>query len=299
MDKGNDKKFDIMIEYLIGRKFQHYNYTDIEGTSGNQERIDEVNLARDMIRIKRDETIIRLYNDERDRELESLLANEEIDDEVKFFNRGSANANLKEGIKSPYWTPEEAVAYSLNKNPVIVNSHSIRHYADLSPFVAEYMKRKGLVERALEVKDLRSYGPYNSPAIRFKPVEFISWAVNVFNSIPKEFEEVVNRVNWEARYKASEQKLDSQDARIRLLEEKLRQYEKPLHPRKEVSYQKLLYVYLIQDHKISIGSQKTDSVGKILRRMSNAQLDMDDETVRNIVRNAVEFCVEYLKEKKP
>lgn len=129
------------------------------------------------------EYLNRLPDDELDALYDSVFAKfetaerEEAEerDRAAFFSEPRAQADFDHWCGSPYWTPDEAVALSLGKEPRVVSSDSLEHEGDGSPFVREYRRRLGLVRRAIEVSIL---------AERIDPATFVAWTETARLSLP-------------------------------------------------------------------------------------------------------------------
>src|SRR4051812_38609335 len=77
------------------------------------------------------------------------------------------------------WTPEEAVALSLEKEPGVVNSESLRPHQPPSPFREEYARRLELVHRAIKAGRFRE---------DIDPPLFLEWAREIGLTYPAELE---------------------------------------------------------------------------------------------------------------
>lgn len=107
------------------------------------------------------------------------------EEQALFFNQPEANADLAYWSKLSLWTLDEAVALSLGKNPERVNWYTLNggferfilHALTISQFPKEFAQRRKLVFRALEAGDLTD---------PIKPMDFLLWGQDTFDSIPAE-----------------------------------------------------------------------------------------------------------------
>ena len=129
MDKERKEQINSMVEYIIERTFPIPSMYEGNGIGWNEDLIQKIRKLRDELKAKPYEEI-KQYKRQVTEKIE----------QQRFYNRPNARANLEEAIKLPYWTLDEAVAYSLNKNPTLVNWQSIKRHADESPFVKKYKK---------------------------------------------------------------------------------------------------------------------------------------------------------------
>ena len=91
-----------------------------------------------------------------------------------FFNRTESEADFNHWGGMPYWTPEEAVALILGKDPKRV-----------SPFIKGFRNLKELLDRAIEVEDLPK---------KPTPRQSVEWAKKIDFEIPADLEEVLEQL---------------------------------------------------------------------------------------------------------
>lgn len=120
------------------------------------------------------------------------------DDQDRFFNKPSADADFDYWSKMTYWTLDEAIALSFGKSPNVVNQTRLsKIFRWTSPFVDEYQKTTELAKRALVWKKL--YDPV-------LPSIFIKWTTDYGIPIPSELvKQVEARLgkahDWQRSYK--------------------------------------------------------------------------------------------------
>ncbi|TAL88468.1 MAG: hypothetical protein EPN69_16250 [Rhodanobacter sp.] len=118
-------------------------------------------------------------------DVEAMKAKAGEEERGLFFHQPHAVADLSYWGKMELWTLDEAIALSLGKNPNTVNWSSVNSDDDSyiraslrnSPFRMEYVRRRELANRAAA-----AYG-FGDP---IKPEVFLTWSLNVFDSVPTE-----------------------------------------------------------------------------------------------------------------
>lgn len=116
-----------------------------------------------------------------------------IDEEnSRFYNLQSANADFVHWSKAAHWTLDEAIALSFGKEPGQVTWKKIEPLKDKTDFAKAYAKRSDLALRATRIKKL------TDPVM---PVVFISWAKELHIELPSillsELEKIGNTaIDW-------------------------------------------------------------------------------------------------------
>jgi hypothetical protein len=115
-------------------------------------------------------------------------------DKWRFFNEPEADANFEHWAACAAWTPNEAVALSLGKEPSVVNLPAIGRMIGRgdSPFVRTFKQRSQMVLRAIAAGDLEK------PLL---PSAFLEWTKNVGLPLPPRLIELVgpNLTVWKDR----------------------------------------------------------------------------------------------------
>ena len=62
-----------------------------------------------------------LYKEEKAKELKAIKQKSILDEQSRFFNQSSSNADFSDWSKMAHWSLDEAVALSFGKNPKTVN----------------------------------------------------------------------------------------------------------------------------------------------------------------------------------
>jgi hypothetical protein len=87
-----------------------------------------------------------------------------------------ANANYGQELQKPNWTTADAVPILLGKDPVFLNVRDIEANQATEEIALEAARLRLLVSQAQEIGDL---------AQKFRPVEFINWAIRQHVHVPE------------------------------------------------------------------------------------------------------------------
>ena len=111
----------------------------------------------------------------------AFLANhdEDVLQKFAFYNRPESKANVKQWLHTSYWTVEEAVSLSLDKDPKRVSSESLEQVVGFSSFVKTYRARLLQVTRAVQAGYLTE---------KIIPNSFIDWAIQTEIDLPDELQ---------------------------------------------------------------------------------------------------------------
>ena len=103
------------------------------------------------------------------------------------FDSPKAKADFSFWARMAYWHVAETIALSLGKDPRLVNEKSIEqiYMWETLPFPNEFLKRKELINRAFEFKDLPE---------KLRPEEFVEWAGKIDLEIPTNLEEQLEQL---------------------------------------------------------------------------------------------------------
>ena len=97
-------------------------------------------------------------------------------DAKEFYNSSAADADFSFWLKAAAWHVDKAISLSRGKDPRVVNLTSLRSpRMSTSPFRIEYMRRRWLVERAIEAGQLNAFMTPNS---------FIEWSMKTGIKLP-------------------------------------------------------------------------------------------------------------------
>jgi hypothetical protein len=165
-------------------------------------------------------------------------------DESRFFNESFAALDLDHWSKISYWTADEAVALSLEKDPRVVTWDAIEEYATQSVFVFVFAERRELVRRAIEAGQLME---------RNTPPAFLAWALRTRFYMPIALVEAVSSLgnqiaDWKTEYDRLVAFVNDQSQRTEATQAQLEQ-------QREAAFDALLslnndYVELMQKHEV-------------------------------------------------
>lgn len=144
-------------------------------------RQEQVASYRAELKGKSEEQIKELYEVEDKKYQEELRLKLEKEEQQRFFNFPSADADFKLWGKAACWTLEEAIALCFGKNPTMVNHEAIKSFSS-SPFVKMYGNLRFIVFRAKSAHQLQD---------PLTPGFFIAWAKRNKVDFPKELEDEV------------------------------------------------------------------------------------------------------------
>ena len=237
-------KWTDQIEYLVNRKFpcskapppisisnighsSSYNYEQ------HEKLLVDIKKYREELYRKTQAEVKALCDAECDKQLGLIQSKRDIEESQRFFNQVSANADFVHWSKAAHWSLDEAIALSFGKSPNIVSWSEVNKYTEVSPFAERYAKRRDLALRALHWNKL--FDP-------MLPTIFISWAKELDIELPKDLISNVEKklgiaINWFDEYKkikAAYDELQNSAATISVVAEK------PLHPRTENNYLRLI-----------------------------------------------------------
>jgi hypothetical protein len=229
------------------------------------------------------------------------------DDQRRFFNQPSANADYDYWSKMAHWTLDEAIALSFGKNPKVVYPGRLSNFPSYtSPFVEEFEKLKELTERAHTWKKL--YDPV-------LPIIFVKWTTDM--DIPfslelanKVREKAKNFVDWKIKYdalweetKTSIEKLiaSSEDSNqtikklneiLELKDQKITELEtsqpqaKPLHTKEQETLLKMIVGMAVGGYAYDPNASRTSTAKEISDDLLRLGLSLDQDTVRKWLKEA-------------
>jgi hypothetical protein len=158
-----------------------------------------------------------LVKAERKKEAEEADERERKQEEARFFNRLSAEADFTHWSKAACWSLEEAVALSFGKDPRIVNWKTIESCQSVSPFVKRYRDLRDLADRAVRMKQL--YDPVT-------PGFYLGWARRMEITVdPRLVEHVTARgvviADWNTKYDAGQKAVQDPTNKLSQLRDEL------------------------------------------------------------------------------
>jgi tRNA(Phe) wybutosine-synthesizing methylase Tyw3 len=213
------------INYLLRRKFGSLAPPPVRSTSGlgsirippqTQGHYESIEQYRNELTALSPEDFNSLYEAERAREAQLYLEKRRADEDARPFNQPWANLDVDYWSKISFWTLEEAVAISLNKDPRRVKWDSLKSITNVSDFAAKFEAKLMLVERAKEMGQLWA---------KTTPSVFLAWAKRTRFEMPVELVETakslgVQVADWKTYYDEQVKVAEAARAEIRALNEK-------------------------------------------------------------------------------
>lgn len=122
-----------------------------------------------------------------------LAINEE---NARFYNLQSAQADFLFWTKTEFWTIEEAIALSLGRDPRIVTWQAISTHKPVTVFIKKFINRRELALRVSHAKQLNGL---------ITPIDFIKWAQKTQIELPQKLIDEVSKIdageiNWQEKY---------------------------------------------------------------------------------------------------
>ena len=177
-----------------------------------------------------------------------------------FYDQPVAIADFSFWTRAEYWTPDEAVALSLNRSPRVVNEKSLAIYRGKTDFANEYFSRLELVARAITVNVLSNPIP---------PIDFVGWAKKRKTDLPDELTEVLG-------IDGSTNRLTTEGGHVLSAE--------------RGSLLKLVYGMAIKSYGYDPEKTKNPATGtnrgSIAADLEQLGLSIDDETIRKYLKEA-------------
>ncbi|RVU36698.1 hypothetical protein EOI86_16115 [Hwanghaeella grinnelliae] len=244
-----------------------------------REELDE--LSEDQLRA--------LYEEERKKK----IAEEE---QERFYNQPSADADFDYWTKMPHWTLDEAVALSFGKSPKVVNKNSLsKFHGSTASFVKEYEKTLELAQRAIPWKKL--FDPV-------MPSLFIKWAKDTDVPLPEELVERVEarsgkQLDWQEMYQALLEKNNNNvktaneiiAEKDRILAELQSQGgEKPLRTREKESLLKLVIGMALAGYAYDPSAKRSGVPQEIADDLARKGIQLDVDTVRKWLKEAKDLA---------
>ena len=188
-----------------------------------------------------------------------------------------ARADFAYWSKIARWTLEEATALSFGKAPEFVNWDKIEAYHGQSSFADDYSKRRSLLLRAQEAKEL---------PVLISPAEFISWAEQTGIALPQELVDAVRASagRIEDRRSLAAERDELREEVKRLKEEAAR--EKPLSTRERETLLKIILGMAIERYGYNPTAGRSPIPKQIADDLATLGISVSDDTVRQKLKDA-------------
>ena len=176
------------VDFLVNRKFPHAhslraiaNNIALDGgptyeeRQSATERLKAVEAYEEELRRAPSSQIDALVKEEEDKLAAERKAKRKAEEGKRFFNQPGSEADFSYWARAATWTVEEGLALSFGKDPDFVTWEKLKSITQVSPFAAEYARRKRLVERAVAQRQL------TSPLVH---AVFLAWLTKMGLSYP-------------------------------------------------------------------------------------------------------------------
>jgi hypothetical protein len=186
-------------------------------------------------------------------------------------------ADFDHWSKMPRWTLDEATALSFGKAPEFVNWDKVKACHGQSSFADDYSKRRSLLLRAQEAKEL---------PLLISPAEFITWAEQTSVALPQDLVDAVRATvgRIEDRRSLASERDELREELKRLKEEAARN--KPLLTRERETYQKMILGIAIKGYGYNPTGGRSDKPREIADDLADLQIPVSDDTVRQKLNDA-------------
>jgi hypothetical protein len=321
------------IEYLVLRRFPFARAVEYPPLLGSRMPQPDNTELRAKIKTYRAElaalsvdALNDCYSNEVRKEVEERRAKAEAEEQWRFFNQAWTNADFAHWSRTADWTLDEAIALSFGKAPEYVSWKKVESLTEISPFAAQYARRRDLVQRAVRWKQL------------FDPVLpgfFLAWAKRTDISVPEQLTTAIEargvqvadwktvydeaKVKWEENYAALERLYEQsrkgaqdnhakwlelsqrKDELIQSLKERVATLnaraveappvvpEKSLGTREQESLLKLVIGMAVAGYGYDPKAERSPQIPEIAGDLELAGISMSDDTVRKWLRAAAEL----------
>jgi hypothetical protein len=205
------------------------------------------------------------------------------------FNKMEAMADAEVcdyWCKASYWTPEDAVALALGRNPKLVTRKSVHVYQHMSKFATAYLDLERLVDRACSTLEL-------SP--RMTPQSFENWAGLKQISLPEDLKTALrNRgassVDWKTAYEQEK----ARNAELGGMIEEMRRAKsatpaQSIATRERDSLLKLVIGMALGYYGYDPTATRTTTSREIANDLQKYRLSLDEDTIRKYLNEAKEL----------
>lgn len=192
----------------------------------------------------------------------------------RFYNLKSADADFVHWSKAAHWTIDEAIALSFGKEPEIVTWQKIEKFKDKSAFVKAFSRRRDLAMRATRWKKFHDLVP---------PITFISWAKEIHIELPPALVAEVEKIggiaiNWHDQYRKVVAERDA-----------LVGQQKPESTRKSENLMQAITCIAIDAYGYDPKSAKSTAPQDIADALAKQGKKVDPKTIRNWLKEGLEL----------
>jgi hypothetical protein len=272
------------VRFLAEQKFPAY------GARPRRRRLTQLRSLTDIEAERYLEALNKLSDSEIDSQyenaLEALRAEADRVEAERPFNQPHARADVSRWAKMAYWTPDEAVALSLGRDPVIANWETVQQLVAESRFASRFAAQREIVLRAKAMGQLRD---------KTAPALFLAWAERMQFPMPDDLVDSVKSVgtpatDWKKLFDQSQLKVEALTARLEELErEKPTAETELLDPRERESLLKLVIGMAIGAYRYDPSAKRSSIVSEIAGDQHLIGLSISEDTVRRHLANAKEL----------
>lgn len=223
------------VEFLVARKFPNALklplpirislFTNGSSTTNHEhqeKRLKEIEEYEAELRALPDNELLSLFKTEQEKYQQEQKLISELNEQKRFFNLPSADADFDHWSKAAYWSIEEAVALSFGKDPGQVNWNKLKNYSSItsSPLIEKYQKFRDLALRA------KHFGQLYDPCL---PSLFLAWARRMGIDMPTELIEKIEAqgtviADWKDLYDKLKEQYESLETTHKSIAEELVQF---------------------------------------------------------------------------
>jgi len=270
---------DTKIEFLVGLKFPALGNRQGSSSSRRKVRTLENILAEQYVA-----SLKKLPDTELDTRyqtaVDGILAEADRREAARPFNQPNARADVSRWAKMAYWTPDEAIALSLGRDPKFAKWETVEQLTHVSRFAYKFSAQREIVMRAKTMGQLQS---------KTVPSQFIAWAESMQFPVPDDLTGAIRAlgppaVDWKHHFEQSQSTVEALTARIEELErDKSRAKTERLGTKERESLLKLVIGMAVGAYEFHPIRGRRSIAKVIAHDLASAGLPMDQDTVRKYV----------------
>lgn len=192
---------------------------------------------------------------------------ERVADRYRFFNEPEAVADFATWVLLTPWSPDQAIALSLGKNPDVVNADTLApHIVALkaSPFAASYRRRLRYLQAAIKRGDIKA---------EIYPNSFLRWAFTNQIEVDKGLYDIASKT----AFAADEMDLESDNAPTS-------------NTWRALAFGLLRAYYDFPDSYGESSNDKTPFAGRVLNDLGEVGVPLSDKPLRAAMRAAAAWA---------
>lgn len=268
------------VNYFVSKKFGFVEVLassmaliNPEKTNPYAEEKSKINAYKLTLRNMPKDELLTLHKQSLEKDAENQKLALKREEEQRFYNLLSANADFEYWSKAAHWTLDEAVALSLGKEPDVVTWKKIEPLVEKTKFAKVYARRRELVLRASKWKKFGDLIP---------PVSFYSWAKHeVKIDLPSQLITELAKIghtatNWREDYYAIKAKLDAIDKKV------------PDNTQKTENLLKAIACMAIDGYAFS-SDARNDACKVISEALKSKGKPTDPKTIRTWIKEGLEL----------